>query len=67
MKKFVVLSNVGRIPGVLASTYAAHGLSEGEIVGPIVVVAIVAILAVLGLVFRDKIMDVFSKGSSHER
>lgn len=62
LKRFLILSNVGRIPGVLASTYTAHGLAEGQVVGPIVVVAIVAILAVVGVVFRDRIMDAFKKG-----
>lgn len=60
-KKFIGLTTVGRIPGVLASTYAASGVANGQIIGPIVVVAIVALLAVLGIVFRDRIMDAFGK------
>ena len=66
MKRFLILSNVGRIPGIFASTYVASGLSEGQIAGPIVVVAIVAVLAVLGVVFRDRIMGAFGKGADHE-
>ena len=62
LKRFVILSNVARIPGVLASTYTAHGLAEGDIVGPIVVVAIVAIIAAVGIIFRDRIMDALGKG-----
>ncbi|MBP3866657.1 MAG: TVP38/TMEM64 family protein, partial [Eggerthellaceae bacterium] len=62
MKRFLILSNVGRIPGVLASTYTAHGIFEGDVVGPIVVVCIVAIVAVIGFVFRDRIMGAFGKG-----
>lgn len=62
LKRFLILSNVARIPGILASTYTAHGLSEGQIVGPIVVVTIVAVLAVVGFVFRDRIMSAFGKG-----
>ena len=67
MKRFLILSNVGRIPGVLASTYAAHGISEGQIVGPIVVAVVVAIIAVVGFVFRDRIMDAFGKGSDRDK
>ena len=63
-KKFIVLTTVGRIPGVLASTYAAAGFAEGEMVGPIVVIAIVAVIAVVAIVFRDKIMDAVGKGDS---
>ncbi len=62
LKRFVILSNVARIPGVLASTYTAYGLAEGDIVGPIVVVAIVAIVAAVGIIFRDRIMDALGKG-----
>lgn len=60
--KFITLTTIGRIPGVLASTYAASGLASGEIVGPIVVVAVVAVIAVVVVLFRDKIMDVLGKG-----
>lgn len=61
MKRFLLLSNVGRVPGILASTYAAHGLAEGEIIGPVVIVAIVVVLALLGIVFRNRIMEALSK------
>lgn len=60
-KKFIGLTTVGRIPGVLASTYTASGLANGQIVGPVVVAAIVAIVAVIGVLFRDKITDAFGK------
>jgi uncharacterized membrane protein YdjX (TVP38/TMEM64 family) len=56
-KKFIGLTTVGRIPGVLASTYTASGLANGQIVGPIVVVSIVTVAAVIGVLFRDRIMD----------
>ena len=60
-KRFIGLTTLGRIPGVLASTYTASGLASGQIVGPIIVVAIVAVLAVLGVVFREKIMDALGR------
>ena len=63
-KKFIVLTTIGRIPGVLASTYAASGFASGQMVGPIVVVAIVAVIAVVAVVFRDKIMDILGKARS---
>lgn len=61
IKRFLALTTIGRIPGVLASTYAAHGLAEGEIVGPIVVIAVVVVIAIVAIVFRNKIMDLFGK------
>ena len=61
MGRFLVLATIGRIPGVLASTYVAHGLSQGEMVGPIAIVVVVAALAVVAVVFRDRIMGAFDK------
>ena len=60
-KKFIVLTTVGRIPGVLASTYAASGFASGKMAGSIAVVVIVAVLALVVVVFRDKIMDLLGK------
>ena len=63
MSRFLLLATIGRVPGVLASTYVAHGLSQGEMAGPIAIVAVVAALAIIAVVFRDKIMNAFGKGS----
>lgn len=62
MGRFLVLTTLGRVPGVLASTYVAHGLSRGEMIGPIVIVVVVAVLAIIAVVFRDKIMNALGKG-----
>lgn len=61
LKKFIALTTVGRIPGVIASTYTASGLAQGQIVGPVVVIGIVAIVAVFAIVFRERIMDAFGR------
>ena len=58
MRTFLVLSNVGRIPGILISTYAASGLADGNVWGSIV---IFAALAVVCLIFRDQIVSAVEK------
>ena len=58
MRTFLVLSNVGRIPGILISTYAASGLVDGNVWGSIV---IFAALAVVCLIFRDQIVGAVEK------
>lgn len=63
-KRFIVLTTIGRIPGVVASTYAASGFASGQVVGPIVVLVVLAVVAVVAIIFRDKIMNVFGKGQS---
>lgn len=58
MRAFLVLSTVGRIPGVIISTYAAAGLADGDITTSLIIFGIAAVLMILGIVFRDKIMRV---------
>lgn len=59
MRDFLVLSNVGRIPGIVISTYAANGLVDGNIKQSIIIFAVVAVIAIVAIVFRDKIMNFF--------
>lgn len=55
--KFLVITNVGRIPGVILSTYAASGLVNGQILESVVIFAIAAAVAILAIVFSEKIMN----------
>lgn len=64
VKRFLTLTTIARIPGVLASTYMAHGFSKGDIVGPITVMCVVALLAVIGFVFRERLMNFFERKGS---
>ena len=67
MRAFLVLSNVGRIPGIVVSTYAASGLANGRVVESIVIFAVLAVVAVVGILLRDRIMNLFAKHrESHE-
>ena len=59
MRDFLVLSNAGRIPGIVISTYAANGLVDGNITQSIIIFAVVAVIAIVAIVFRDKIMNLF--------
>ena len=61
-KKFITLTTIGRIPGVVGSTYAASGFANGEIIGPVVVLVVLAVIAVVAIVFRDKILGAFHRG-----
>lgn len=65
MRTFLVLSNVGRIPGIVVSTYAAAGLADGRVVESIVIFAVLAAVAIVGILLRDRIMDLFS-GHRHK-
>lgn len=61
-KKFITITTIGRIPGVLASTYAASGFASGDFVGPAIVIGIVAVIAIVAIIFRERIMEALGKG-----
>lgn len=68
MKTFLVLSNIGRIPGIVISTYAADGLVDGRIWQSVVIFAVLAIIGLVGLVYRDRMMRFFERHSkSHSK
>lgn len=67
MKTFLILSNVGRIPGVVVSTYAANGLVDGHIMQSVIIFAVAALIAVLGIVFREQIMKVLERFSNKKK
>lgn len=70
MRSFLILSNVARIPGIVVSTYAADGLVDGRFIESIVIFVVAAIIAILGIAFREHIMKVVggrSRGRSQKK
>ena len=61
MRDFVLLSNIGRIPGVVMSTMAANGLMQGNWAQSIAPFAVCAVIAIVAILFHDKIMKVFKR------
>lgn len=61
MRDFVLLSNIGRIPGVVMSTMAANGLMQGNWTQSIALFAVCAAIAIVAILFHDKIMKVFKR------
>ena len=59
MRTFLILSNVGRIPGIVVSTYAADGLADRRIMESVIIFAALAAVAVVGILMRDRIMGRF--------
>ena len=60
MRTFLLITTIARIPGVIISTYAAAGLADGDIQTSLIIFAIAAVLAILGIVFRERIMSFFA-------
>ena len=57
---FILLSTLGRTPGVFVSSYAASSIMEGDYTTSAIMFSALAVLAALGVIFRDKIMDRFA-------
>lgn len=66
MRSFLLLSNIGRIPGIIVSTYAADGLIDGRVTESVVIFAVAALIALLGVVFRERIMKLLERRSHHK-
>lgn len=61
MRTFLLLSNIGRIPGVVMSTYAAGSIVEGDYVVAVVIFIISAIIAGIGLLNQKRLMAFFER------
>ena len=61
MRNFLLLSNIGRTPGILISTYAASGLVDGNMWQSIIILAVVAVIAVVCVIFREQIIGAVEK------
>ena len=61
MKEFLLLTTLGRIPGVVVSTYAANGFMEGRILESVALFAVLAVIALVGVVFNERIVGFFGR------
>lgn len=63
LRTFLLLSNIARIPGILVSTYAASGLVEGDIVQSLIIFLVAGAIAVVCILFYDKIMKAIERAT----
>lgn len=61
MRTFLLLSNIGRIPSIVVSTYAAAGLVEGDILQSVIIFAVAGAIAVAGILCYDRIMKLLER------
>ncbi len=68
-KDFLLLTNVARIPGIVVSTYAANGIAQGDYLESLILFAIVAVIAIVAMIFSQRIMNSLQKrhGSQSKR
>lgn len=61
MRDFFLCVLPFRIPSIILTTALGSNLTSGNYVGAIVISAVILVIAVLGLIFKDKILDHFNK------
>lgn len=66
LSKFVVIANIGRIPGIMMSTLAADGLIEGDYLKSIVLFLICATIAVIAILSYEKLLKLFARRGEGE-
>lgn len=65
LKTFLALATVGRIPGIVVSTYAADGLMDGRFAESIALFGVLAVIALAGVLCSERIMAFFSRHGRH--
>ena len=61
MGTFMLLTNAGRIPGIIMSTFAAAGLVDGDITLSIIIFVVAAAIAICAIVFYNRILQALLK------
>lgn len=67
IKEFLILATTARIPGVVVSTYAAHGFAEGKIWQSAFLFLVMAIVAIAGLLLGERILEYFQEKRQDEK
>lgn len=60
LKRFLVLTLVARSPALIASTYGGAAFTQGDYGKMILIFAIFGALGILGIIFKDRILDFFN-------
>lgn len=58
---FLIISSIARIPTILSSTIVGKSLLDGNYITSIIIFSIFAVLGIIGILFYDKIISLFTK------
>ncbi|MDO4868927.1 MAG: TVP38/TMEM64 family protein [Bacillota bacterium] len=61
LKPYLIISLIARSPGMMCSIAIGKQVMDGQYTSAIVIAAIVAILFVIGLIFKDKVIHILDK------
>ena len=60
-RPFIILSTLGRTPGIMGSLLIGHQLMQGNYTAAIIIGIIAAVLFILGIIFRKRVIEIFNK------
>lgn len=63
---FIAVTSVARIPSIISSTYSSHSILNNNYIIPLIVISIFVILAILGFIFKDKIIKHIKNKNDNE-
>ncbi|MBQ9021405.1 MAG: TVP38/TMEM64 family protein [Eggerthellaceae bacterium] len=61
IKTYLLITTIARFPGIIMSTYAASGFMDGNIKQSIIILVVLALIAALAFLFKDKLLALFKK------
>lgn len=61
LDRFLIVSLIGRSPGMMGSLLIGNQLVNGQYTSAIVIGIVAVVLCVLGLIFRKKVMELFDR------
>lgn len=63
---FLLISSIARIPSILSSTIVGNSFIEGNYLLSIIVFSVFLVIGILGILFNDKLMNLFRKHNKEE-
>jgi phosphoglycolate phosphatase len=55
-KNIIVLASLARIPSIFLMVYLGDAVSEGNIVKSVIILTVAAVIGIVGIIFKDKVM-----------
>ncbi|MCQ2545994.1 MAG: TVP38/TMEM64 family protein [Clostridia bacterium] len=60
-RPFIIISTLGRTPGIMGSLLIGHQIMQGNYTSAIIIGVVAVILFILGIIFRNRVIEAFNK------
>ena len=62
---FIIVTSIARVPSIISSTYSSDSILNNNYTIAIILLAIFALLAIIGFIFKDKIIKILKKDNEN--